>query len=182
MGLFYSTGIAKRLYLVSGVLSLALAGVAVFAYFNLSNITSMVHRAEDVRVPQLRRIASTELNVTRVSLQLGHSIVARNPQEMNTALADIGEKRKLIEQAMGDSQKSLFTAKGREMFAKVPPLVDKFWAVGKENIKLIQDGQKAEAFAFLVDKTRCATVVWPRTRRSCTCCLRWSTCGWCASV
>jgi methyl-accepting chemotaxis protein len=153
MGFFSSMGIAKRLYLVSGALSLALGGVAVFAYFNLSDVTSIVHRTEGVRVPQLQRVAATELNVTRVSLQLRHSILARSPQEMNVALADIGDKRKLIEQAMGDYQKGLFTAEGRERFAKVSPLVDKFWAVGTENIKLIQDGQKAEAFAFLVDKT-----------------------------
>jgi methyl-accepting chemotaxis protein len=146
-------GVAKRLYAVSAALSLALAGVAVYAYVNLKDVGTLVDRAEKLRVPQLQRVAATELNVTRVSLQLRHSILARTPQERAAALTDIDEKRKAIGVALGEYEKALLTAEGRERFSKVPPLVAKFWDIGVANIKLVQDGQKAEAFAYLVDHT-----------------------------
>ena len=41
-----------------------------------------------------------ELNVTRVSLQLRHAILARNAQELEATLADIADKRKTIAGAM----------------------------------------------------------------------------------
>jgi methyl-accepting chemotaxis protein len=153
MSVLSSMGIGKRLYAVSATLSLALAGVATFAYVNLTDVAALVSRTENLRVPQLQRMAAAELHVTRASLQLRHSILARTPQELEAALADVGEKRKLVDQAMGDYEKGLFTPDGRERFAKVPLLMAKFWEVGAANIKLIQAGQKEEAFAFLVDKT-----------------------------
>jgi len=153
MSFFSTMAIARRLYLISAVLSFALVAVAVFAYVELNDVATLAQRTGKMRVPQMQRVAAMELNVTRTSLQLRHAILARTPQEMATALADIGERRKLIDQAMADYQAGIFTAEGKERFAKVPPLVAKFWDAGGANIKLIQDGQKPEAFAFLVDKT-----------------------------
>jgi methyl-accepting chemotaxis protein len=153
MRLFSSTGIAQRLYLVSGALSLALAGVAVFAYTSLGHVAFLVRQTESVRVPQLQRLSATELEVTRILLLLRHSILARNPQELKRTLAGIEEKRGLVQQSMAEYQKSLTTAGERERFAKVPPLLDTFFAVAAEDIKLVQNDQKAEAFAFLADKT-----------------------------
>ena len=153
MRLFSSFGIATRLYAVSALLSLGLGGVAAFAYVNLGTVSDLAQDTEVRRVPQLQRAAALELNVTRVSLQLRHSILSRTPQELASALADVGDKRKLIEQSVADYEKGLFTAEGRERFAKLPPLMASFWEAGAANIKLIEAGQKAEAFAFLVDKT-----------------------------
>ena len=148
-----NVGIAKRLYVVSALLSVALIGVAVFATISLKKVAHAADETGNNRVPQLGRMAALELNVTRVSLQVRHSILSRTPEELATTLADIGAKRKLIDEAMGEYEKSLLNDIGRERFAKVPPLLAAFWRVGEANLKLIQDGKKAEAFAFLVDKT-----------------------------
>ncbi|MES2258762.1 MAG: methyl-accepting chemotaxis protein [Pseudomonadota bacterium] len=153
MRLFSTMGIAKRLYLVSGALSLAFVGVAVFAYFNLAHVTFLAQRTESVRVPQLQRVSATELEVTRVLLLLRHAILARNPQELKRSLAGIDEKLELIRQTMEDYRRNLFTAEDRARFAKVPPLLETFRAVATQDITLIQRDEKAEAFAFLVDKT-----------------------------
>jgi methyl-accepting chemotaxis protein len=104
-------------------------------------------------VPQLQAIAGLELNVTRVSLQLRHAILSRTPEELAATLADVGAKRKLIEETLTTYEKGLFTQAGRDRFAQLPPVVANFWRVGEENLKLIQAGKKEEAFAFLVDKT-----------------------------
>jgi hypothetical protein len=107
---------------------------------------------ENQRVPQLNRMAALELNVTRVSLQVRHSILARTPEEQSAALADIGAKRKLIDEDPGQLREEPQSTAARERFA-LPPLVAGFWREGEANIRLIQDGKKAEAFAYLVDKT-----------------------------
>ncbi len=153
MNLFTHFGIAKRLYLVSFLLIAALAGVAVAAWLSLTQVAALAERAGTNRTPQMMRIASVELNVTRVSLQIRHSILVRTPADLATTLADIGDKRKLIETALNDFEKGIFTPAGHEVFAKITPLVKTFWELGGENIKLIQDGRKDEAFDFLVAKT-----------------------------
>ena len=71
-----SFGIAQRLYLVAAVLGLALIGVVVFAKLELDGMSGSAHTMEHVRVPKMQRIAQTELNVTRVSLQLRHDWIS----------------------------------------------------------------------------------------------------------
>ena len=153
MHLLSHLGIAKRLYAVIALLTLALAGVATFATLRLNHVVEVADTTENQRVPQLNRMAALELNVTRVSLQVRHSILARTPEELSATLADIGAKRKLIEETIASYEKNLSTADSRDRFVKLPPLVASFWREGEANIKLIQDGKKAEAFAYLVDKT-----------------------------
>ena len=47
----------------------------------------------------------------------------------------------------------MFDDEGRQAFVALQGLVNEFWKVGEENLRLIQDGKKDEAFAFLVDRT-----------------------------
>jgi methyl-accepting chemotaxis protein len=153
MAFFSSWSIARRLYGVSILVALSLLGVGLYAWTALRDVELRAERTGDQRVPQLQRMAELELNVTRVSLQLRHAMLSRTPAERDAALADIGVKRKLLEEALAAYEKNLFTAEGRTRFAKIPPLVAGFWQQGEANIKLVQQGQREEAFAFLVDKT-----------------------------
>ena len=102
---------------------------------------------------QLQRIAELELNVTRVSLQLRHAILARDPQELQGALTDIGDKRTRLQATLDAFGKAMVTDAGRRAYAPLPGLMQEFWLAGEENLKLIQAGKKDEAFAFLVDRT-----------------------------
>ena len=153
MSFFASLSISKRLYGVVALLGLAFVAVGVVTATRLDGVAEKADSASNQRVPQLMRMAGLELNMTRVSLQLRHAILARTPEELATTLADIGTKRKQIEDTLTQYQKGLFTAEGRDRFAKLPPMVAAFWTAGEANIKLIQAGQKEEAFAFLVEKT-----------------------------
>ena len=146
-------GLAARLYAVVALLVLALAGVATVAWFKLGAVAAAAADTANVRVPQLDRIASIELNITRVSLQVRHAILSRTPEELAATLADVGEKRKLIDQLMADYDRAITTEKGREYYNRLVPAIAHFWEVGGANLKLVQDGQKAEAFDFLVEKT-----------------------------
>lgn len=153
MNILSSMGIAARLYLVSGLLASALIGVALFAYVNLTSVGSLTDRTGVVRVPQLQRVVAMQINVTRMSLQLRHAILARTPEEMNVSLTDVAEKYKLIEQDLREYEGALTTQKEKDGFATVTPLFVKFWRIGGANIELIKEQKKAEAFAFLVTDT-----------------------------
>lgn len=145
--------IIQRLMFTIGLLAIMMAGMAVWNYIQLNHVVVLADNAESVRMPQLRGMAAVELNVTRVSLQLRHSILARTPQEQQTALDDIAQKRRDIDSVLRDYEKKLHTDEGRQRFAPVPGLVQAFWRHGEANLRLIQSGQKEEAFAYLVDQT-----------------------------
>ncbi len=148
-----SLSISKRLYGVVAALALTFFGVAALAWSHLNDIGKLAETTRDMRVPQLARVADVELNVTRVSLQLRHAMLARTPEEQAAALTDIGVKRKAIEAAAGAYVQTSAAPGLEDPFAQGPALMADFWRVGDENLKLIQAGQKEEAFAFLVDKT-----------------------------
>jgi methyl-accepting chemotaxis protein len=153
MNFLSNFGIAKRLYLVSFLLIAALVGVALDAWWSLNDVAAHADQTSTNRTPQLMRIASVELGVTRVSLQIRHALLVRTPTDLTTTLADIGEKRKQFDDNLQTFEKAILTPTGRAVFDNLTPLVKEFWKLGDENIKLIQDGRKDEAFDFLVAKT-----------------------------
>jgi methyl-accepting chemotaxis protein len=153
MSLFNSLGIAKRLYLVSFVLIAALVGLILATSSRLNQTHTLIDQTEDNRVPQLGRISDIELNVTRVSLQLRHAMLMATPADQAIAIADIAAKRKTIEETMDTYGKALFLPAGKEAFAKLPPLMNEFWAVAGANVALVEGGKKEEALKALVEKT-----------------------------
>ncbi|MFC3682112.1 methyl-accepting chemotaxis protein [Hydrogenophaga luteola] len=146
-------GIAKRLYLISGLITAALIALAVYAHFSLNDAAAQADHTKTDRVPQLQAMSELELNVTQVSLQIRHSILARNPQELNDTLGYISDKRKHMDEVLAAFEKRLFSPAGKAHFTKLPPAMAEFWKEGEANIALIKDGKKEEAFAYLVDKT-----------------------------
>ncbi|MBT9502325.1 MAG: MCP four helix bundle domain-containing protein [Burkholderiaceae bacterium] len=146
-------GVAGRLYALALILSLALSGVALLAYIRLSHVDRTAETTEAQRVPQLSRIGEVELNITRVSLQLRHGMLARNPAELQGALDDIALKRQEIDRLLKAYEADLYTAAGKGRFAKLAEPMSRFWTVGLTNLDMIKAGQKEEAFAFLVDRT-----------------------------
>jgi methyl-accepting chemotaxis protein len=153
MKLLANMSLAQRLYLLSALLIAALGGVAVVAWFSLGNAAKQVDSVGDMRVPQMERISGVELDVTRVSLQLRHAMLVKTPSDVSATLNDIADKRKRIEATLAEFEKALFTAAGREAFAKIAPHAKEFWPIAESNIALIQAGKKDEALAMLVDKT-----------------------------
>jgi methyl-accepting chemotaxis protein len=145
--------LSTRLYGAMSLLLLALAGVALFIWIKLTSIAAIADRTAHVRVPQLDRIASIELNVTRVSLQVRHAILSRTPDELGATLADIGDKRKTLDSLLAEYDQAISSERGRELLDRLKPSVVAFWRTGEQNLRLIQDGSKEAAFAFLVDNT-----------------------------
>ncbi|MFY7856121.1 MAG: MCP four helix bundle domain-containing protein, partial [Rubrivivax sp.] len=145
--------VRRKLYAASTALVLAMVVLATSVWVMLTSKAESLVAIEDTRVPQLTRIAAIELNVTRASLQVRHAMLARTPEEQAAALADIAERKKVLEatlKAFGDAQDS---AEGKAAFEPLPALMQRFWTVGGENIALIQQGQKDAAAGFLVDQT-----------------------------
>ena len=153
MNFLNRTGITQRLYTVVALISLALAAVATFAYIEMQIVIRDADRIAEQRVPQMQRVAGIELDITRTSLQLRHAMLARTPEELAATLADVGKLRQRIAEEFNAYENGLQSAEARERFAVLPGLMAGFWELGEANMALIQKGDKAAAFAFLVDKT-----------------------------
>lgn len=125
----------------------------VTSWLLMNNLTQDVAVINQRNVPQLQYIADIELDVTRVSLQLRHAILARNEQELRTTLADIDAKKARIVENMQRFSKGMDDAVGRSAYAPLPALMQEFGRVGTLNIELIVAGKKNEAFVLLVDQT-----------------------------
>lgn len=145
--------ICQRLTLVACCLSLGLLGIAVFSFSQLEQVKATARQTERVRVQQLGHAAAMELNITRISLQLRHAILARDQAERDTALSDIRSKQALVRQAVQSYEVLLFTEQGRLLFAKLPPALERLWSAADQNVQYIVQGEPAQAFAFLVDQT-----------------------------
>ena len=144
-------GLAQRMYLISSVLIGALVLVAVTVWVLTGTVVERAVHIESNTVPQLQRIGDIELNVTRASLLLRHAILARTPEEMNAALADVTEKARAIESLVGEFGKKTQTEADRKVSAPLNAMMNDFLAKAGEDIKLIQAGQKGPAFAYLAE-------------------------------
>jgi methyl-accepting chemotaxis protein len=94
MHTLFNFSIAKRLYLISFLLIAALAAVSISGWIALKEDAALADRAGEIRMPQLMRIASVELNITRVSLQIRHAMLVTSEDDLRTTLADIADKRR----------------------------------------------------------------------------------------
>jgi methyl-accepting chemotaxis protein len=153
MSFFGARGLAARIALASVLVCAGLIGAALFTVWRLQDVSTVSDQTAKHRIPQLSEIAQVELNVTRASLQLRHAMLARTPAERDAALQDVQTKRQLIEQLLKTYEQQLFTSAGKERFEAIPPAVQAFWVQGEANVKLIAEGRKDEAFAYLVDHT-----------------------------
>jgi methyl-accepting chemotaxis protein len=145
--------ITQRLYTISVVLVLALAGVAIDAWIQFQHVMDLAHETRVSRVPQVDRMADIELGVTRVSLQIRHGLLVTRPEDLAATLADIGAKRQQITDSLKAFEKDLITDAGRNAYRGIASATDAFWAVGTENVRLVQQGQKEAAFDMLVSRT-----------------------------
>jgi methyl-accepting chemotaxis protein len=80
-------------------------------------------------------------------------MLARTPQEREAALADVGARRQLIEQLIAEFETNITTDGGRERLEKLKPILQNFWSVAGDNVKMIAAGEQGQAFEFLVEKT-----------------------------
>lgn len=143
----------QKLYGASFALVLAMLALAASVWHLMSQETEHVKVIAEKRLPQLMRIAEIELNVTRASLQVRHAILARNDAERDEAIADILDKKRFLEETLSEFGAAMHTDDGRKAYAPMPPLMVDFWKIGAENLRLIQIGEKDQAFAYLVDQT-----------------------------
>ena len=145
--------LGQRLLLINATLVVLLLAVAATVWIMMGRVVAAADRINETNVPQLQIIAELELNVTRTSLQVRHAILSRNPQELDATLADIGEKKRLLLDALKVFGEGMIDDAWRQAFAPLPALMAEFWRIGEANVKLIQEGKKEEAFAYLVDYT-----------------------------
>ena len=153
MNFFAALGIGKRLYLLSILVVLALALLTAFAWSRLSGVNQEMHEVATELVPQQQRLASIELNVTRSSLQVRHALLVRTPDDLAATLADIGAKKQAIDADRLALEKEASTDLEKSQAKALGVALDNFWTVAGQNVQLIQQDLRDDAFDLLVEKT-----------------------------
>jgi len=143
-------GFARSLFAALALAALALLAAAAGTWATLSGVSGKTDDAAHRLVPQLARMSAMELAVTRTSLQLRHAMLVRTPQDVRTALDDIGVKRKLIDEAQSGFVADVRSEQGKALAVRLDQHIAAFWQVGEANIALINEGKKDEAFDHLV--------------------------------
>jgi methyl-accepting chemotaxis protein len=145
--------IARRLHAISFLLIAGLAGIAVLAWIYLGEVNHQTELVAREEVPRQLQASAMELNVTRVSLQVRHAILVRTPEDLAATLADIGEKRRLIDKDLAGFQQAVNSASEKALSAELTQGLEAFWRVAEQNLQLIKEGKKEPAFDFLVAST-----------------------------
>lgn len=146
-------GIVGKLYAITAILIAILMATATLVTSQLNEVIRLEERTEQIRVPQLQRIAAVELNVTRVSMYLRHAILSRTPEEMQASMKEIEAKRAVLGELVAAYVKDLQGPDAAARTADIERMSAAFWKVGEANLKLIQEGRRDDAFSYLVDNT-----------------------------
>ena len=145
--------IAMRLLLLSTTLLGGLAITAAIAWANLSEIRHHADLIDDQEVPRQLLASAMELRVTQASMMLRHAMLARTPQDQAAALADIRDRKRLIDEALAAFDKTANTEAETRTGRELAGVLAEFWRVAGQNVALIEAGKKVEAFDFLVAST-----------------------------
>lgn len=146
----HNLGVMRALSAAFAALALLLIAGAAHTWTQLDAVANANANAAKRLVPQMARVAAIELNITRASLLARHAMLARTPEELRATLAEVGDKRKLIDEAANGIEANLHSARSKELFAALKQRMAEFWKVGETNLTLTSAGKKAEAFDHLV--------------------------------
>ena len=144
-------GIVARLTTLSGMVGIALVITAAVTHVRLTEVAALSQLTGTVRVPQLARASVLELDITRMSLQLRHAMLARSEAEREAALAAITRYGDEINTVLGEFETNLTTTQGRAYLEKFKPQLARFSATGQQTMDKVKAGQTAEAFVHLAD-------------------------------
>ncbi|MBE0628067.1 MAG: MCP four helix bundle domain-containing protein, partial [Burkholderia vietnamiensis] len=154
MKLLARFSLTHRLYAVSATLIVALTAVAAISWIQLTDAQRIAAAAGNVRMQQLERIASTELSVTQVLLNLRHAMLVSSPGDVLVAAQSIDAARQQIRRNDDAFLSNIATEEGREAFRNVwLKMQADAWPVADANLRLVQDGHRDEAFQMLTTQT-----------------------------
>ncbi len=154
MKLFSSFGITQRLYAVSAALILALTLLAVTSWSQLRSVERLAVNAAEVRALQLERIASTELSVTQVLLDLRQAMLVHEREDVEAMARDITAKRQQITRNDDAFLNDIPDQAGKDAFRDIwLKMQQETWPVAEANLQMVRDGQREDAFKMLKAKT-----------------------------
>jgi methyl-accepting chemotaxis protein len=146
-------GSLQRTLLLAGALTAAMAALAVVVWMTTGQIRSISARVGDDRVPQMTRVAQLELDVTRASLLVRHAMLARTPEERQTALQEIESRKASLQSTLLELGRAMPDDDGRRAYEPLPGLMQAFAASADAAVALLVAGRQADAFAHLVSDT-----------------------------
>ncbi|WP_338120145.1 methyl-accepting chemotaxis protein [Paraburkholderia kururiensis] len=151
---FVRTGLVARLYAISAALIVFLAAVAVVFWVQLAHVQELAKNAGEIRVHQLEYIASTELSVTQVMLDLRQAMLVTSKEGVDSARQDIVAMRQQISRNDDAFLANISNPAAKQSFRDVwLRMQADTWPQQEANLQLVADGHRDEAFAMLTAQT-----------------------------
>ncbi|WCM87743.1 methyl-accepting chemotaxis protein [Acidovorax sp. NCPPB 3576] len=154
MKFFNGLSIGTRLHGVSLLLIAALSALALTSWLQLSEVARLAEVAGKTRVLQLGLIASTELSVTQVLLNLRQALLVQSPQGIDAVAKDIDAMRQQITRNDNAFLQGVTNQAGRDAFERDWLQLQRVtWPAAEANMALVREGQLPQAQAMLMEKT-----------------------------
>ncbi|GKS77892.1 HAMP domain-containing protein [Acidovorax sp. SUPP950] len=154
MKFFNGLSIGTRLHGVSLLLIAALSALALTSWLQLSEVARLADVAGKTRVLQLGLIASTELSVTQVLLDLRQALLVQSPQGIDAAAKDIDAMRQQITRNDDAFLQGVTNQAGRDAFERDwLQLQRATWPAAEANMALVRGGQQPQAQSMLMERT-----------------------------
>lgn len=141
--------IARKLALIQGLLVLALALVAAFAFQTLDRVAGTTARVAERYVPQLERISDVQMLMFRISLEARHAMLVKTPEERDATFQRIGKHRQEMLDKLKAFEENVTTPEGKVMLGKIRVADVLFWRLGGEVLAKVTAGDIDGAFGQL---------------------------------
>ena len=151
MNIFSRISITRRLYLASFLLIIVLSGAASVAWWSMSQVKGLTNTVTQNRAPQLANISALEFDIIRLSVQLRQILTADG--DAQKGLDDIVATRNRAEKDFNAFRDGIFTDAGKQVLAKIQPVVNEFMSLVDMNLQMIRDGKKEESLSLFTGKT-----------------------------
>ncbi|HJV89224.1 MAG TPA: methyl-accepting chemotaxis protein [Holophagaceae bacterium] len=155
-----SMKIGKRLLLGFGFMGLFLVAAVGLALVRMEHMSSDLRRIVTVYNQEQMQTAAMELQVQSVQRYLRTLIIAEDPGEIAANKGYIQEARRTYDEASRRLGALLISDRARAMYAQVGQLRDASRADSDAIVKLVEEGRKREAAAFLLGPARSRAKAW----------------------
>lgn len=147
---FLRMNLTGRLTAVLVGLALGLSGLSAYVWMQLDGVVTELDDTANRLVPQLSRVSTVELDVTRVPALLRHSMLVRDDVAMRSSLAELQAVQGHLNLALSAFAGEVRSEQGRALAASLQQQIRIFEGLTAHNVSLIRSGQRPAAFEHLV--------------------------------
>jgi methyl-accepting chemotaxis protein len=140
--------IGKKVSLTCGFLVILTTAIGGIGLFSVKQVAQITQRLNDYTVPGLISIDQVNARTEALLAAVIQHIHSTTPEERNEVEREIAATLREVAEGRAGYQKSINTARGRELFAHTVVALDRFEQVMKSVVLLSKEGQTEKAAAL----------------------------------